>query len=88
MGDRRDARRLEAAQTPVNRRGRPKSELTQREREIAALVTGGKSNRAIADTLVISERTVENHVASIFNKLQIGSRAELAAHIARGAPVA
>jgi len=39
--------------------------------------------REIAQALFISERTVENHIASMFNKLGIGSRAALAAHVAR-----
>jgi DNA-binding CsgD family transcriptional regulator len=72
-----DRQRLEAILALPNRHGRRTTELTPREREIAALVTAGKSNRAIAETLVISERTVESHVAAILAKLQIGSRAEL-----------
>jgi DNA-binding NarL/FixJ family response regulator len=42
--------------------------LTSREREVLALVAEGRSNRAIADTLVISERAVEKNVANIFSK--------------------
>ncbi|HZT14041.1 MAG TPA: AAA family ATPase [Candidatus Baltobacteraceae bacterium] len=82
-GDRREAERLESAMHPVNRRGRAKSELTSREREVAALVARGLSNAAIAEELVISERTVESHVASAFDKLGIGTRAELAAWVVR-----
>jgi DNA-binding CsgD family transcriptional regulator len=52
--------------------------LTRREREIAAGIAAGKSNRGIAEALVISERTVETHVASIFQKLGVGNRRELA----------
>jgi len=59
------------------------SPLTKREREVASLVAAGRSNREIAESLVISERTVENHMASMFNKLGIGSRAALAAYVAR-----
>ena len=59
------------------------SPLTKREREVALLVAAGRSNREIAQALFISERTVENHIASMFNKLGIGSRAALAAHVAR-----
>ena len=58
--------------------------LSVREDEIAALVATGKSNRAIADALSLSERTVEHHVASIFNKLGVHSRAELVAAVLRG----
>ena len=82
-GDRREAQRVETAMHPVNRRGRAKSELTSREREVAALVARGLSNAAIAEELVISERTVESHVASAFDKLGIGTRAELAAWVVR-----
>ena len=44
--------------------------LTPRERQVAALVAQGKSNREIADELVLSERTVENHVGNILSKLE------------------
>ena len=43
--------------------------LTARERDVLALMAEGRSNGAIADTLVISERAVEKHVANIFSKL-------------------
>jgi DNA-binding NarL/FixJ family response regulator len=52
--------------------------LTAREREIAALVAQGKSNREIADELVISETTVERHIANIFLKLGFNSRTQIA----------
>jgi len=52
--------------------------LTRREQEVAALVARGRSNRAIADELVISERTVEKHVANILARLEVTSRAQLA----------
>jgi DNA-binding NarL/FixJ family response regulator len=53
--------------------------LTHREREIADLVSAGNTNRAIADRLVLSERTVEGHVRSILAKLHLTNRTELAA---------
>jgi DNA-binding CsgD family transcriptional regulator len=52
--------------------------LTRREREAAALVAQGKSNRAIARVLGIGERTVEGYVASALAKLRFSSRAQLA----------
>jgi DNA-binding CsgD family transcriptional regulator/Tfp pilus assembly protein PilF len=53
--------------------------LTEREREVAALITRGQSNHAIAELLVVSERTVETHVSSILLKLNFSSRAQIAA---------
>jgi predicted ATPase/DNA-binding CsgD family transcriptional regulator len=53
--------------------------LTPREREVAALIAQGKSNREIADQLVLSERTVENHVGNILSKLDFHSRTQIAA---------
>lgn len=53
--------------------------LTAREREVAMLVAQGKSNRAIAAELVISERTTESHVTNILGKLGYSSRAQIAA---------
>lgn len=51
--------------------------LTAREREIAARIAQGESNRGIAEELVVSERTVETHVGNIFNKLGFTSRAQI-----------
>jgi predicted ATPase/DNA-binding CsgD family transcriptional regulator len=53
--------------------------LTEREREIASLVADGKSNAIIGQSLVISERTVETHVANILAKLGFTSRSQIAA---------
>ena len=52
--------------------------LTAREREVAALVARGKSNREIADALVLGERTVETHVGHVLAKLGLASRREIA----------
>ena len=52
--------------------------LTPREREVAGFLSQGKSNREIAEALVLSERTVENHVGNILNKLGFDSRAQIA----------
>jgi DNA-binding CsgD family transcriptional regulator len=53
--------------------------LTEREREVAALISLGKSNREIAEELVVSERTAATHVSNILNKLSFSSRAQIAA---------
>lgn len=60
-------------------RRRGETTLTAREREIAGLIGAGKTNRQVAEALVISERTVETHVAAVFAKLGIANRRELAA---------
>ncbi len=52
--------------------------LTEREREVAVLIAKGKSNREIADQLVVSYRTVETHVGAILSKLAFSSRAQIA----------
>jgi ATP/maltotriose-dependent transcriptional regulator MalT len=57
--------------------------LTPRERQIAELVYRARTNRQIADDLVISERTVETHVRSILSKLGCANRTEMAARWAR-----
>jgi non-specific serine/threonine protein kinase len=57
--------------------------LTAREREVAALVARGMTNREIATTLVISERTADAHVQNILNKLGVSSRAQIAAWAAK-----
>jgi ATP/maltotriose-dependent transcriptional regulator MalT len=49
--------------------------LTEREIEVLRLVASGKTNRAIATTLAISEKTVARHISNIFNKLDLSSRA-------------
>ncbi len=51
----------------------PLSELTQRERQVLAEMAEGKSNAAIADSLVLTKRAVEKHVNSIFMKLGLGA---------------
>jgi DNA-binding CsgD family transcriptional regulator len=57
--------------------------LSLRETEVLQLVAQGKSNREIAEDLVISERTVANHLASIFNKTGVENRAAAAAFAIR-----
>ncbi|OAV63080.1 helix-turn-helix transcriptional regulator [Enteractinococcus helveticum] len=52
--------------------------MTQREREVAALLADGHSNRSIAERLVVSQSTARFHVSNILRKLQLSSRAEVA----------
>ena len=54
----------------------PFPELTEREREVLDLLARGTSNAEIASALVISQKTVRNHVSNIFNKLQVADRAQ------------
>ena len=56
--------------------------LARREAEVARLVADGLSNKQIGARLFISERTVENHVGSILNKLGFNSRVQIAGWIA------
>ena len=57
----------------------PPGTLTVREREVAALVAGGLSNKAIAEELFISPATAARHVANILAKLGFSSRTQIAA---------
>ena len=57
--------------------------LTEREVEVLRLIATGKSNREIADELVISIRTVAHHVTSILNKSGAANRTEAAAYASR-----
>jgi DNA-binding NarL/FixJ family response regulator len=61
------------------RAGRPVQpfpSLTDREREILGMIAGGWSNTDIARRLVLSDKTVRNHVSNIFTKLQVPDRAQ------------
>lgn len=51
-------------------------DLTEREREVLALIVDGKSNAQIANLLVLSPKTVSNHISNIFSKLQVVDRAQ------------
>jgi DNA-binding NarL/FixJ family response regulator len=59
-----------------SRRDDPLGELTPREREVLELMAEGRSNSAIAEQLVVTERAVEKHVTSIFGKLNLTPAAE------------
>jgi two-component system, NarL family, response regulator DevR len=56
------------------------SQLSQQERNVLLLVTGGKTNKQIAETLFLGEGTVRNYASSIFLKLGVNNRAEAAAY--------
>jgi DNA-binding NarL/FixJ family response regulator len=58
--------------------------LTPRERQIAELAAAGQSNRAIADRLIVSEKTIEWHLANAYRKLDIRGRGGLAGSLTEG----
>jgi DNA-binding NarL/FixJ family response regulator len=60
----------------------PGSRLTDREVEVARLVAEGLTNHAIASRLCVAPRTAESHVANIRRKLEVRSRAQIAAWVA------
>lgn len=66
------------ASTPATRAAAMPLPLSSREREIAALVSDGLSNRAIAEALTVSVRTVENHIYRACSHLGVATRVELA----------
>lgn len=76
-------RELRAAgfDTPV-RRGHEPVALTERETQIAVLVTKGHTNREVAAALFLSDKTVEYHLSHIYAKLSVRSRVELASRLA------
>lgn len=57
---------------------RPLDNLTDREKEVLALLAQGSTNKDIAQTLILSVRTVEAHLRNIYGKLQVASRTEAA----------
>jgi DNA-binding CsgD family transcriptional regulator len=85
-GVRRELRRLGARIEP--RGPAPDAEtgvesLSPREREIAELVADRRTNREIAETLVLSEKTIESHMRNIFRKLSASSRVQVARLVER-----
>lgn len=64
-----------------------KDNLTQREIEVLLLIAEGKSNREIADELFISDKTVKNHVSSIFKKIDVSDRTQAAVYVLKGSVV-
>jgi DNA-binding CsgD family transcriptional regulator/tetratricopeptide (TPR) repeat protein len=71
-----DAQPLPASPAPTAEL--PADPLTPREREVVVLVAQGLTNRQIASALVITERTAENHLGHIFDKLAVASRTQVA----------
>jgi DNA-binding NarL/FixJ family response regulator len=69
------AARALAAFSGAGPRTGPFPELTEREHEILDLVARGLTNQAIASRLVLSEKTIRNHVSNVFMKLQVQDRA-------------
>jgi DNA-binding NarL/FixJ family response regulator len=65
--------------------GRPRASdaLTGTQQRVATLVAEGRTNREVAASLFVSERTIEGHLTRIYGKLGIRSRTELARHFAR-----
>jgi two-component system nitrate/nitrite response regulator NarL len=59
-------------------KGRERTPLSTREREIVALVAQGYKNKEMAEKMFISEQTVKNHLHNIFDKLGVSDRLELA----------
>ena len=70
---------LVAAKARVERS--PLAQLTGREREVLAEIASGKSNMAIADSLVLTKRAVEKHINSIFMKLGLASSDEVSKRV-------
>lgn len=69
----------QGAQAPPD----PLAELSETERRILPLIAEGKTNRAIAEELFLSEHTVKTYISNILHKLNLTRRAEAAAFIAR-----
>ena len=76
---RRIGRRVNRAGRAGRRDAAGPAALTARELEIAQLVAGGLTNRAVAETLFLSEKTIESHLAGAFVKLGVRTRQALAA---------
>jgi NarL family two-component system response regulator LiaR len=61
----------------------PVEQLTEREMDVLRLIAKGKSNKEIADTLIISEKTVKTHVSNILSKLHLADRTQAAIYALR-----
>lgn len=79
-------RRLYAQMADVYGKNHPKSgylSLTRQERRVLQLIARGRSNREIAEDLVVAETTVKTHVRNVFEKLHVRSRVEAAGYAIR-----
>jgi DNA-binding CsgD family transcriptional regulator/tetratricopeptide (TPR) repeat protein len=72
------AEACEGAHTPGLATGNDADPLSAREHEVALLASSGLTSRAIADRLFVSKRTVDNHLQSIYTKLGVAGRHQLA----------
>jgi DNA-binding NarL/FixJ family response regulator len=70
---------MRAATAPASSASAP-HRLSRRELQVLRLVATGKTNKAIAQALALSERTVDRHVSNIFDKLDVPSRAAATAY--------
>lgn len=61
----------------------PVEQLTPREMDVLRLIAKGKSNREIADALIVSEKTVKSHVSNILSKLHLADRTQAAIYALR-----
>lgn len=70
---------------PQRRRsgGRSGHALTDRERQVLGLVVEGATNETIAETLLVSEKTVKSHLSSVFRKLEVANRTQAASKALR-----
>jgi DNA-binding CsgD family transcriptional regulator len=82
LGAHGELRRIERDRTRKGAAWQSPSLLTSRERELARVIADGKSNRAAASALSVSEKAVEKHLTSIYAKLGMRSRAQLVAYVA------
>jgi Response regulator containing a CheY-like receiver domain and an HTH DNA-binding domain len=80
LGAARDLAQVDTISRQERGDGDAESELTPRETEVLRLVATGKTNRAIAATLGISEKTIARHVSNIFMKLGLANRAAATAY--------
>ena len=84
---RRAREEIAASGAGLPARGGPRAdELSPRERQTALAAAEGLTNREVAARLFVSEKTVERHLGSVYRKLGLRSRTELARRIAEGGP--